>query len=204
MIISIFKKQSDNLGVGIGTGFFITSKIILTAYHNVNLNSGEEISFYTTIGNSFFNLNLINYNCQKDLAKFEIIGFESESYYNLSTSLPVLSQKVNLLGFSVDTNEKMPKLIVNNIKTTVLDVIRERRTTGDIYECNLIFQGFMLNTVSTGGMSGGPIINDTGEVLGVLTGNDRFYRNLPIEPNNWEAKALIIGINEIETLNDSN
>jgi serine protease Do len=139
-------------GGACGSGFFISKSRILTANHVV-----DSKNFRVEFDNKYFPVKIIKRDKNSDLALLQI-DFESDSFYKISESSPLINEEVRCKGFP------------RGIWTRCVSVGKVRKFSKSkhpdsdrfVLQCNV-----WMNVIP--GMSGGPLLNSNNEVVGVLS-----------------------------------
>jgi V8-like Glu-specific endopeptidase len=176
----------------LGTAFFISRKLLLTAGHNVHGPPNVKVKVRITIaGTPYINYaavqrnDVLTFDCKVvhtlyknpdgpshyDIAILDARGVNAISYLKLSTELPVVSSKVNVLGYPGQVKQEW-LLCHESIK----DVQISRGTADEMFPTQrmTITSGpvetvgptisYKLSTIP--GMSGGCVLHD-GQAIGI-------------------------------------
>jgi len=178
-IVQIVGITTDNKETR-GTGFLVEEiGTIVTNFHIIH--GLESASIHLSNGDIYDKVTILAVDERKDLAIIKIFGFD----------LPVLD-----LGNSnnVEVGEKAV-LIGNPLGfelSATTGIISAIRSSGDG------FQVIQTDAAANPGNSGGPLLNENGEVVGVLSFGIKEAENLNFAiPINY-AKGLILSINNLE------
>jgi len=208
-IFPIFNTSAKNTGV-LGTGFFIDDNgHFLTAAHVINaLPKGAKLGYLGNIphskfiGKKFISVQILAKNDGKDLA----LGKINEDILpplQLSQDNPIIGESISLCGYP------LPMIVKSSLPQTTssLDVTAVRQYWQPTIMMDSIrkdflykkkFQSFLTQHAALPGMSGGPIFNIRGEVIGVISAN--WTRRIP-RPNGVNLNVengIGIDINEVK------
>lgn len=190
---TIFKNASKSTGIitdgrNMGSGFFINNKIFITNYHVVD-HLNENNAEIRTQTKSYSIDKIIEKNKEVDLVLIQVSD-SSDSYLNIGNSFDIIvGMNVYAIGNPSTFDEKVFKNtftngIVNNI---VSDKVKNRNFYID---SKVILHSADLNP----GNSGGPLLNDNGEVVGI----NAYIRN------NIEKMKFAIHVDELVILLERN
>lgn len=193
-----------------GTGFFISQNgTFITAYHVIE--GAIEIDVFDYKGRKYENIKIQQIDAENDLAILRLKTNRKVPFLKLSIALPDVQENLQVIGH--------PRGILNQVlrghttQSGLLDakaissangkpIFASRKTSIDIIPLDI--------TVYTG-MSGAPVINENGEVVGVLSGSfqqggsftwaiptkqiyllqDRPSRNQKIDEMEWPKLTLM-------------
>jgi serine protease Do len=141
------KPYLSNSSTSVGTGFFIDNNgYILTCYHVVDKSYKLEITI-PGIGQNKYNAEIVAVYPERDIALIKIGNFKNSEFLKLGNSdLIKPTDKVNAVGYMLASDQL-------------------KITAGTIsgYNNNII----QTDTVINSGNSGGPLLNDKFEVIGI-------------------------------------
>lgn len=156
--IVTYRPGGDELALG--SGFFINnSGLLVTNYHVVK--GGRSIK--VQLGNiSYYANNIVNYDAAKDIALIQVnTGGKKTSYLEFNSTLPKVGDTVYAVGSSLGLTGTFSSGIVS-YASRLVDGVKFIQTTAPI----------------SSGNSGGPLINEYGEVIGMNTATYAEGQNL--------------------------
>ncbi len=146
--IELYNKAGQ--AVASGSGFFINSDgTAVTNYHVIEDAANAKV--YTTDGKSYTVSAVLGYDKDRDIAiiKVEGSGFQA---LNISQTDVVMGETIYCFGSPLGLESTMSTGIVSNAK---------RRINGNTY--------FQMTASISSGSSGGAVVNERGEVVGIST-----------------------------------
>jgi hypothetical protein len=163
-ILYIYATRGDR--VEIGTGFFVDSRgAFLTAYHVVK--DATEVDVYDHLNNKYTKLQLINADPTNDVAVLTV-NRPAASYFTLEPQIP--SVNATFISIGHPFSFKYQTFQARATQDGFADSLRLINSSG-----NGIFSKstpiIPLDLTIYNGMSGGPIINAGGNVIGMLSGS---------------------------------
>lgn len=190
-IFPIFNTSPKSTGV-LGTGFFIDDNgHFLTAAHVINaLPKGANLGYLGNIphskfiGKKFNSVEILAQDDDKDLAYGKVTQ-DILPALSLADANPLIGESISLCGYPLpmitksNNTQSSNSLDVTAVRqywqpTIMMDSVRK----DFLYEKN--FHSFLTQHAALPGMSGGPIFNLQGKVIGVISAN--WTRRIP-RPN---------------------
>lgn len=137
-----------NAGNGLGTGFFIEENIIVTNYHVID--EAKDLSVIFVDGEVYPVQEVLGYSEKYDIAllKADCAGVP----LSFNTHGVTVGEKTYAIGSSLGISHTLTDGMVTN-KDLILDDVRY----------------ILTNTALSSGNSGGPLLNEYGEVMGITT-----------------------------------
>lgn len=162
-------------GVGIGTGFYIGNKYLVTAKHVVEglqkENTLDQIIVQFENGGPHYSIVKLH---NAEIHKLDLIILELDSEPN-----------VKAFKFQTDTNILEPIIIIGypSIPTAAdaYQVVSSGEISSLIEKYDDEFQYMLVSVNTYGGHSGAPIINRRGEIIGIITGSGMNVSNVDDE-----------------------
>jgi hypothetical protein len=157
---------SKNDGIkGSGTGFFISEKTIVTCYHV--LENAKTIDIYSNNGKKFTLDSILESNKKSDLIRFSVKE-KSSSWLTVSKKLPEPGDNIYIIGNPDNYDFSISTGIVSAIRT--IDSVEIIQNTAP----------------SSPGISGAPLLNEKGEVIGVQSFISFINQNLNLASSSNE------------------
>ena len=167
-------KNSDLIPVGSGTGFFVNkSGNIATNYHVVQ--GCKKIELF--IEGTNYPANLISSDKINDLALLKTNSFRARNSLGVSNDGPNLLQSIYVAGYPLG------KRVSNSIKFSSGKV-------SSLAGYNDNYSNFQIDAALNSGNSGGPIVDEKGNVVGVAVAH--FGKSKGIESFNFGIKASVL------------
>ena len=167
-------KNSDLIPVGSGTGFFVNKTgNIATNYHVVQ--GCKKIELF--IEGTNYPANLISSDKINDLALLKTNSFRARNSLGVSNDGPNLLQSIYVAGYPLG------KRVSNSIKFSSGKV-------SSLAGYNDNYSNFQIDAALNSGNSGGPIVDEKGNVVGVAVAH--FGKSKGIESFNFGIKASVL------------
>ena len=167
-------KNSDLIPVGSGTGFFVNKTgNIATNYHVVQ--GCKKIELF--IEGTNYPANLISSDKTNDLALLKTNSFRVRNSLGVSNDGPNLLQSIYVAGYPLG------KRVSNSIKFSSGKV-------SSLAGYNDNYSNFQIDAALNSGNSGGPIVDEKGNVVGVAVAH--FGKSKGIESFNFGIKASVL------------
>ena len=156
----IITYRPDGEEYALGSGFFVNSSgLLVTNYHVVKGARTIKIQMGSI---SYYAKNIVNYDAAKDIALIQVnTGNKNTSYLELVSKLPNVGDTVYAMGSSLGLTGTLSSGIVS-FASRQIDGVKYIQTTAPI----------------SSGNSGGPLINEYGEVIGMNTATYAEGQNL--------------------------
>jgi len=160
IVVSISVYDSGKNLIGRGTGFFLTSTIIVTNRHVIELANNAEIK--TSNGEIFNVQSIAGINKDADVALLNVETTKKQiKLPKLSKSLPLEGEDIFVLG--------NPRGLEWSVSTGIVSAIRLEET-GEKF--------LQITAPISPGSSGSPLVNMRGEIIGVATATITGGQNL--------------------------
>lgn len=150
----------------IGTAFFVTSELLLTARHNVTHSKTDDESIYILLGETSYSAEIVYEDiiCNGDICILRINAYTMPLHL-ICLNMPIRKgDKYSFMGY--------PLTILGQVAGSIVDVeIHNQRDNFHItegFDCTATIIGRFIPTEFSG-FSGSPIYNDEGLVIGVIT-----------------------------------
>ncbi|RQO31776.1 serine protease [Taibaiella sp. KBW10] len=168
-----------------GSGFAITNDgLVATNYHVVE---GADSVFIQLNDGNYYKANIITANPQSDLAILKVINkdftFGKALPYMISKSPSSLGQKIFTIGYPQD-----------NIVYNEGYISSERGFNGDT-------TAYQLEITSNPGQSGAPILDNNGNVVGIITGKQTNTNGTTFAVHANELLSMINGLSKDQKIN---
>ena len=164
----------ENVDGSSGTGFFFSNKYILTNYHVVK-NRAEGIMATSFNKNEYKDIEVVFQDEKADVAILEIKSEFKDGYLNFSTKKINIGQQAFLIGNP------------NRLKFTITNGIVGKLETAGEDDVSQI----QINAQSYPGSSGSPILDDSGEVIGIFHSSDLDAKDFKFGTSITTIKKLI-------------
>jgi S1-C subfamily serine protease len=143
---SIVKIKSAN---GTGSGFFVDSNLVLTSQHVVGIQTSVEITDYN---GDHYDADIYWIDERNDLALLEVKDYLSPSTLSFSDESLTIGDTVYTIGNPENLDWSFSQGIISSFRDDV-----HKRTSSIQTDVEVTF-----------GSSGGPLLNDKGDVIGVI------------------------------------
>lgn len=169
--ISTFRR--NNIPLSVGSGFFIDAYgTVITNYHVIA--GAYKIVVKTAQGKEYTATNILGYSKAKDVAYIKVNAMGNEtSFIKLSSAKPAVGEAVYALGSSLGLTGTFSSGIVSYVDR-VVDNVKFIQTTAPI----------------SSGNSGGPLVNQYGEVIGMNTATYTDGQNLNLSVTADEIRSV--------------
>jgi len=154
-----------------GTAFYIGDNQFVTAAHVLNLDNPSqwtELSLRDTQGNIYPITQILSYDNLRDFALFQVEGFTGETFLPISTN-----SELNQAVYAVGNTHGEGIIIRDGLLTS---------KTPERYEGR--WNWLRYSAAAGPGNSGGPLLNQQGEIIGIVTAkseNENLNYALPVE-----------------------
>lgn len=153
-------------GNRIGTAFFVTSELLLTARHNVTHSKTDDESIYILLGETSYSAEIVYEDiiCNGDICILRINAYTTPLHL-ICLNMPIRKgDRYSFMGYPLTT--------LGQVAGSIVDVeIHNKRDNFHItegFDCTATIIGRFIPTEFSG-FSGSPIYNDEGLVIGVIT-----------------------------------
>lgn len=168
-----------------GSGFAITNDgLVATNYHVVE---GADSVFIQLNDGSYYKANIITANPQSDLAILKVISkdfsFGKQLPYTISKNPSALGQKVFTIGYPQD-----------NIVYNEGYISSESGFNGDT-------TAYQLEITANPGQSGAPILDNNGNVIGIITGKQTNTNGTTFAVHSNELLSMVNGLSKEQKVN---
>ncbi len=195
-VVTILAYDEDD-NVGQGSGFFFSKDgLILTSRHVLDKAKHAQIKLGT--GEVFDIVEIIAENEELDILIIKTnIDISSIPYLTINEAIPSVGERVIVVG--------SPLGFEKSVSDGIIASVREMERFGEIYQ---------ITAPASPGSSGGPVLNTSGEVIGVVTFQFRSGQNLNFAIPAYHALKMSTdyslkfsswyGINLISNIRDAN
>ena len=154
--------------IKIGTGFSVKTGLIATAYHVIQ--GARRIEIVPGPGSATTDVTVRNIFPEKDLAILEVKGLGDLPPLEISDRIPNTDEDLSMLGSALGLPGQTYSVRV--VQSKLVPVRSFNDTTGKpLFEAPPAIDVLQIAGVVYGGMSGGPLADRKGAVLGVLSGS---------------------------------
>ena len=174
--VVLVRNVCENGKAASGSGFFISADgLVVTNKHVVEpITKNMKHKYYVkTINGDSFAARVI-YRGEMDIAFLKLDAYTTTNYLTISTEAPRLGEEIAILGYPWE------QLLGSEI-TLTKGSIASTRFGGKVYQ---------LNAVANAGNSGGPVLNQYGKVIGIVT-----FRLKGFEGNSFALSSVLFPIN---------
>lgn len=161
----------------LGSGFFVQDNLIVTNYHVIK--GSSRISVKLVGRKDTYNVRVVTTSSAKDLALLRVVGIEATPLSLGDVSQVAIGDNIYAIGNPEGLEATLSQGIVSGI----------RQSGGNRY--------FQITAPISHGSSGGPVLNSSGDVIGVAVGMLTRGQNLNFAIPISDVTALIMGTPEI-------
>lgn len=178
-----------------GTGFALKSGYILTNYHVVE--KANEINIYGINGNFENGIKaiVIGYDKSNDLALLKLSGEVPDSFnsipYSFKSKIADVGEDVYVLGYPLTATMGEEVKLTNGI------ISARTGFEGDVSQ-------YQISVPVQPGNSGGPLIDYSGNVIGVVCAKHRGAENVSYAVKVSQVKNLIESVSDLSIMNTTN
>jgi S1-C subfamily serine protease len=139
----------DNRELNIGSGVFISNKLVVTNYHVVD--NGNRIELTRNSDQKKFEGEIVKVDEFHDICIIKLKNNSSPDFLKLNTNYPKIGTEILVAGSPIGLNGTISKGIVSNLK-------KNNPHDNDLLQ---------ISAPISPGNSGGPVVNANGEILGI-------------------------------------
>ncbi|HEY5124872.1 MAG TPA: trypsin-like peptidase domain-containing protein [Ignavibacteria bacterium] len=182
---------SNNIPISQGSGIFLKSNnIIITNYH---IFIGADNFKVILSGNEVPKCKIVSINAQNDL----LLIYVNSLKYNISeikiNKESYVGEKVYAFGFPLNYKLTMTEGIISNLNADIKIKLEENYFTNEINQSGVM----QISAPISHGSSGGALVNDKGELIGITTYSDKSGIGINFA---IPAKEVLSEINEFDKL----
>ncbi|GAA3981739.1 hypothetical protein [Hymenobacter antarcticus] len=172
-VVQIYYRENDSDYCFIGSGFFISHKIIVTVGHNFDVPG----KYFALLNGEFLELRILKKekefkgNTKIDLALCAFVDRDivNEIYFEPVSEAPKRFEECKVIGFSVHGEVEKDVCYKPRDITQFIEHCEMHFEGANSGEYNIEFLALSLQNIKKG-MSGGVIINAEGQYIGALIG----------------------------------
>lgn len=159
-ILAISYPEKPNNVELIGTTFSLSSRYYLSVFHNLKKwDRKHQLVAINPSNNEEYFLTLVDSQEERDLVVFEGHILRSD-FLEIENGITVREEKIHIFGFPSESAQS-----INQYKGTLLEA--SVRCIGELSEVQSLGSIIIFDTVLLGNHSGSPIVNESGNVLGI-------------------------------------
>jgi len=176
-VLQIYYRENDGKYCFIGSGFFISRKLIVTVGHNFDVPG----KYFALLNECFLELRILKKekefkgNTKIDLALCVFVDEDivNEIYFEPASEAPKRSEECKIIGFSAHGEIEKDVCYKSQDITQFIEHCEMHFEGANSGQYNIEFLALSLQNIKKG-MSGGVIINAEGQYIGALIGPKLF------------------------------
>lgn len=172
-VVVLVAETSKGKSVSLGSGFFVRDDVIATNYHVIK---GSSRIYAKIVGQSsvYPIKKVLAFDSQKDLALLRISGVKASPIWIGNSCIMEVGDTVYVVGNPKGLEGTFSQGIVSGV----------RKIKGNRY--------LQVTAALSQGSSGGPILNEYGEVIGIAVASMRDGQNLNFAVSGQDLAAIIV------------